>query len=74
EIPFEPDAALLLCSDGLTDLIESSSINQVVRRLAGQPHLVVRALIEAANTAGGKDNVTVVYVEEEQFAPAAAGV
>ena len=74
EIPFERDAALLLCSDGLTDLIESSSINQVVRRLAGQPHLVVQALIEAANTAGGKDNVTVVYVEEEQFAPAAAGV
>ena len=24
EIPFEPDAALLLCSDGLTDLIDSA--------------------------------------------------
>lgn len=69
EIPFEPDAALLLCSDGLTDLIESTSINHVVRQLAGQPHQVVQTLIEAANTAGGKDNVTVVYVEGEQFAP-----
>jgi serine/threonine protein phosphatase PrpC len=73
EIPFEPDAALLLCSDGLTDLIESASIGQVVRELAGQPHQVVKALIEAANTAGGKDNITVVYVEGEQFASHAAG-
>jgi serine/threonine protein phosphatase PrpC len=68
EIPFEPDAALLLCSDGLTDLIDSGAIHQIVRRWSGQPHQVVRALIDAANDAGGKDNVTVVYVEGEQFA------
>jgi PPM family protein phosphatase len=68
EIPFEPDAALLLCSDGLTDLVESATINQIVTQLAGRPHDVVAALIEAANDAGGKDNVTVVYVEGELFA------
>jgi len=73
EIPFEPDAALLLCSDGLTDLIDSSSIHKIVDRLAGQPHQVVNALIEAANEAGGKDNVSVVYVEGEQFASKAGG-
>ena len=33
EISFEPDAALLLCSDGLTDLVDSSSINQIVGRV-----------------------------------------
>jgi serine/threonine protein phosphatase PrpC len=70
DIPFEADAALLLCSDGLTDLVDSTSINQIVLRWAGQPHQVVRALIDAANAAGGKDNVTVVYVEGEQFASA----
>ena len=68
EISFEPDAALLLCSDGLTDLVDSSSIHKIVDRLAGRPHQVVNALIEAANEAGGKDNVSVVYVEGEQFA------
>jgi serine/threonine protein phosphatase PrpC len=68
EVPFEPDAALLLCSDGLTDVIESSSIKQIVGQHAGEPHQVVTTLIEAANAAGGKDNVTVVYVEGEQFA------
>jgi serine/threonine protein phosphatase PrpC len=68
EIAFEPDAALLLCSDGLTDLVESATINQVVTQLAGRPQDIVAALIEAANDAGGKDNVTVVYVEGELFA------
>src|SRR5205807_6659727 len=33
EIAFETDAALLLCSDGLTDSIDSSSINDIVRSL-----------------------------------------
>jgi serine/threonine protein phosphatase PrpC len=72
EIPFEPDAALLLCSDGLTDLVESAIINQIVAQLAGRPHDVVKALIGAANDAGGKDNVTVVYVEGELFAASRA--
>jgi len=70
ELPFEPEAALLLCSDGLTDLVDSSAINQIVARSAGRPQQVVNALIDAANAAGGKDNVTVVYVEGERFAPA----
>jgi serine/threonine protein phosphatase PrpC len=72
EIAFEPDSALLLCSDGLTDMIDSASISQIVLRWAGDPARVVQALIDAANGAGGKDNVTVVYVEGEQFATAAS--
>jgi len=68
EIPFEPDAALLLCSDGLTDLIDSSAVHDVIDRFAGQPDQVVKGLIDAANAAGGKDNISVVYVEGERFA------
>jgi hypothetical protein len=67
-IPFERDAALLLCSDGLTDSVDSATINSIVETFAGHPHDVVRELIEAANEAGGKDNVTAVYVEGAQFA------
>jgi serine/threonine protein phosphatase PrpC len=66
--PFEPDAALLLCSDGLTDLVPSSAIAEIVRDFAGHPYEIVRSLIDAANAAGGKDNVTVVYVEGPRFA------
>jgi PPM family protein phosphatase len=68
EIPFEPHAALLLCSDGLTDVIDSSSVRHVIDRFAGRPDRVARELIDATNAAGGKDNVSVVYVEGEQFA------
>src|SRR6185369_10302174 len=67
EIRFEPDSALLLCSDGLTDLIESSTIAHLVTQFAGDPDRVVRALVDAAKRAGGKDNVTVVYVEGADF-------
>jgi len=71
-IPFEPDAALLLCTDGLTDSVDSTTISRIVETFAGHPGDVVRELIEAANEAGGKDNVTAVYVEGEQFAPSDA--
>ena len=50
EMPFEPDAALLLCSDGLTDLVGSSAINEIARHLAGRPHEVVNELIKTATT------------------------
>jgi serine/threonine protein phosphatase PrpC len=76
-IDFEADAALLLCSDGLSDLAPSAQIREIVEQHAGRPEAAVRELIEAANRAGGKDNVTVVLVEGEQFrgpAPAAIPV
>jgi PPM family protein phosphatase len=65
--PFEPDAALLLCSDGLSDGLGSAAIRDLVEEHAGRPNEVVRSLILAANDAGGRDNVTVVYVEGPRF-------
>ena len=70
EVPFEPDAALLLCSDGLSDQVSSGSIRRIVEAFAGSPALAVQELLTAANDAGGKDNVTVVIVEGERFATA----
>jgi len=70
DVPFEPDAALLLCSDGLTDQVSSGSIRRIVEAFAGSPALAVQELLTAANDAGGKDNVTVVIVEGERFAAA----
>lgn len=67
-IAVEPDAALLLCSDGLTDQVASAEILETVRRCAGDPARVARELIRQANQAGGKDNVSVVYLEGPKFA------
>jgi serine/threonine protein phosphatase PrpC len=66
--PIEPDAAVLLCSDGLTDAVASGAILELVTDFAGHPLEIVRGLIDAANAAGGKDNVTVVYAEGPRFA------
>jgi serine/threonine protein phosphatase PrpC len=71
EAPLENDAALLLCTDGLTDMIASATIDRIVRKHAGDPDAVAAALVEAANEAGGRDNVTVVYAEGPGFARAA---
>jgi protein phosphatase len=63
----------LICSDGLTTMIEEAHIAEI---LAGAPSLpdAGHQLIDAANDAGGRDNITVVLfrVEEVQHASAAA--
>ena len=70
QIRFEPDSALLICSDGLSDLVTAQAILANVEANAGDPQAAVQALIDAANQAGGKDNVSVVVVEGERFAAA----
>lgn len=70
--PFDSESALLLCSDGLSDQVPSAEIRAAVERHAGNPESAVRELIAAANRAGGKDNVTVLVVEGEQFTRPAA--
>jgi serine/threonine protein phosphatase PrpC len=71
QIRFEPDAALLICSDGLSDLVTAADILATVEAHAADPRKAVQALIDAANQAGGKDNVSAVLVEGERFAAAA---
>lgn len=64
---FRPDAALLLCSDGLSDSLTSTQISSIVESYDGDPHAVAQQLVEAANEAGGKDNVSVVFVPGPEF-------
>jgi serine/threonine protein phosphatase PrpC len=61
-------AALLLCSDGLTDQVTAADIRHLIEHYAGDPEKAARALVEAANEAGGKDNVTVVLAETADYA------
>ena len=50
---------LLLCSDGLTDMIDDARIAEVLARDAGSDE-TCRLLVDSALDNGGKDNVTVV--------------
>ncbi|MHC5075433.1 MAG: Stp1/IreP family PP2C-type Ser/Thr phosphatase [Planctomycetota bacterium] len=53
---------LLLCSDGLTDMVEEKAINKIVSR-ENEPQQICDELIKAANQAGGHDNITVVIID-----------
>jgi serine/threonine protein phosphatase PrpC len=58
----------LLCSDGLTSMIGDETISEVLARSSSLPE-AGRSLIQAANEAGGRDNITVVLFALED-APA----
>lgn len=63
----DPDDLLLLCSDGLTGMIDSHGIRAI---LLEPTSLGERAkqLVEAANAHGGEDNITVVLVRRRDDA------
>jgi protein phosphatase len=60
-LQLQPSDILLLCSDGLTDLVWNDEILEVIR---SKPNVkeASRALIELANSRGGHDNITVVLI------------
>jgi protein phosphatase len=63
-VPSEPGDVFLLCSDGLTTMVGDERIRDLI---VSSPSLDVatRSLIEEANRAGGRDNITVVLFEVE---------
>lgn len=63
--PVEPQAGdvFLMCSDGLTDMVDEDTILGIVERRRDDLDALVRALVSAANRSGGEDNITVVAFE-----------
>ncbi|MEK8131953.1 Stp1/IreP family PP2C-type Ser/Thr phosphatase [Paenibacillus filicis] len=62
EISWQPGDILLLCSDGLSGLVERQLILQAVLTEGGLEDKV-RLLVQEALSAGGDDNVTVILIE-----------
>lgn len=60
---------LLLCSDGLTEMVSNEAIAEVLRNMSG-PEDACQRLLDEANDAGGRDNITIVVV---RFDPTDAG-
>jgi protein phosphatase len=53
---------LLLCSDGLTNMVADEQIVQTLRD-NGEARAACQELVDAANAAGGTDNITVLVVD-----------
>jgi len=67
EFLFKPDAAILLCSDGLSDLLTAAEMREIIERYEGDPERTAGELVEAANSAGGSDNITAIFVAGSEF-------
>jgi protein phosphatase len=59
-IEAEEDDVFLLCSDGLTDMVEDEEILELVHAHRGDLRKAVKVLVAAANRGGGEDNITAV--------------
>lgn len=62
QLELVPGDRLLLCSDGLTDMVAEPDIRGILTG-GGDVNRTSRALIDAANAAGGKDNISVIVVD-----------
>ena len=67
-----PGDLYMMCSDGLSDMLDDTRILQVMLAHDSLP-ACTQALIDAANDAGGKDNISVVLVRTTGTAAARAG-
>src|SRR5690242_3058087 len=53
----------LLCSDGLTSMVDDETILRLVERNRDDLNAAAKALVRAANKGGGEDNITVIFFE-----------
>ncbi len=71
-VPAQDGDVFLICSDGLTTMLGDEQISRLLTR-ATSLQAAVRALVDEANRAGGRDNITVVAFRLEDTAAPAAG-
>jgi serine/threonine protein phosphatase PrpC len=58
-VPAQAGDIFLICSDGLTTMLDDDHIERILVRATSMPN-AVRALVDEANRAGGRDNISVI--------------
>ena len=66
-VELQPGDRILLCSDGLTTMVRPEEIANILGR-EPDPRRAAQLLVDAANAAGGEDNVTAVIIEAVEVA------
>ncbi len=70
EVPVLKDDLFLLCSDGLSDMIEDEDIHLTISTFGGNLETLARQLVLLSNENGGRDNVSIVVVRVLEEFPA----
>jgi protein phosphatase len=70
EVPALKDDLYLLCSDGLSDMVEDDDIQLTINTFGANLDLLARQLVLLSNDNGGRDNVSVVLARVLEAFPA----
>ena len=65
-LPVEAGDRILLCSDGLSDMVHEDGISLILAESPDDPEKAARGLLSAALDAGGNDNITVVVIDVKE--------
>jgi len=74
EHPVDKGDIFILCSDGLSDMVEDEDIRLTISTFGANLDTVAKQLIQLANENGGRDNVSVVLAQAHEAFPASKGV
>jgi protein phosphatase len=70
EFPVQVGDWLILCSDGLTDMVEDEDIHLTISTFGANLDTVARQLVQLANDSGGRDNISVLMARVVELFPA----
>jgi protein phosphatase len=65
EIDLQRGDLLMLCSDGLSDLVQDEELMETILAASGDLNRACRDLTQLANQRGGRDNITVLLIQIE---------
>ncbi len=63
EVQLKPDDKILLCSDGLSNMLDDREMQYIVNHSFGDMEKAATELVKKANINGGKDNISIVLVQ-----------
>jgi protein phosphatase len=73
QVDARPGDIVLVCSDGLSDLLEDADIELILQELGANLPLAAQLLVQAAKDNGGYDNITAIVARVTKPFPAARG-
>ncbi len=74
EEPVQRGDYLVLCSDGLTDMVEDEDIHLTISTFGANLDTVAKQLVQLANDNGGRDNISVMLAQVTELFPARKGI
>jgi len=74
EVPVQKGDFYVLCSDGLSDMVEDDDIHLTISTFSANLDTVAKQLIQLSNDNGGRDNVSVVMAQVVEAFPANKGI